>query len=303
MEKERGFKMPAKPIRLFNPKSFTAKQISIDLLKLYFLYLALSCLIVYGLKNNLALMPLKGAIWPVQLRLFSLTFKSMPRVVNIQAADRSSLSAVYFGNEKSDKVILVSHGNAGNLGSRMVLAGNLFAAGSSVLLYDYRGFGASGGLAKLDNLVADGLSAYDYLQNNLGYKNEQIILYGESIGCGVTAQIMQKRHPAAVILQSAFTSLPRAARDRYFFLWTLPDGFMPEPKFDTLAACQKEHPPLLLIHGSEDNVLSIANAQEIYVQAKEPKELFIIKGASHCDIYDQENKALAEKLRQFIGKG
>ena len=179
---------------------------------------------------------------------------------------------------------MVSHGNAGNLGFRLGLASFIVASGQSVFLYDYEGYGESQGEAKLANLIPDAVCAFDYIVGPLGYKTDEVILYGESIGCGVTSGIMQERKARAVVLQSGFTSLVTAGKDKLWQLKILPDWSFPQPVFDNLSAVKRPHPPLLFIHGEKDAILPVQYSRTMFAEAAEPKQYYEVKGAGHNDI-------------------
>ena len=283
-------------------KSYTHKKVIVDLLRLYVLYVLLAMVIMTGLKDKLILFPYQDVSWKPIVKDMESKFNCQAQELKFKAKDGSLLSALYIKSKdpKVDKVAIVSHGNAGNLGHRIGLASYLLLACSSVLLYDYRAFGESEGQAKLGNIIEDGLSAYDYTANTLGYKPENIILYGESIGCGVTTSIMNERKASAVILQSPFVSLMKTARDKLFFLCTVPDLVTGKEQLDNLAAVKKAHPPLLIMHGDKDFTLPGKYSDELFAAASEPKQLFIVKGAGHNDVYSDPKNGVLGALKNFI---
>jgi pimeloyl-ACP methyl ester carboxylesterase len=128
----------------------------------------------------------------------------------VTAMDGSKLHAWLFKlpGTVSRRLALVSHGNAGNVSNRIYLANALTESGCSVLLYDYRGYGLSSGKSSLDSICDDGATMYSYAINDLGYRPNQVVLYGESIGTAVTCSLAANLPCAGVILQSGFTSLP-----------------------------------------------------------------------------------------------
>lgn len=109
-------------------------------------------------------------------------------------------------------IILFNHGNAGNLSFRSDKIAALLSAGQSVFIYDYAGFGESDGHTTFESSIENGCEAFDFLQS-LGYKD--IVVYGESIGAGVAAEVAQRRKVKAMILDSSFTSLQDIAKEKY----------------------------------------------------------------------------------------
>lgn len=288
----------AKPKKKKEP--LTLRRILLDLFKLYVFYVLLSLIIIFGVKDKLVLFPSQDMSWKACLPILDKDLKCQTSKISIPTGNGNKLAGLYIKNPRSKFLTIVNHGNAGNIGHRIVIAANLIGAGSSVLLYDYQGYGESSGEAKLSNLVPDAEAAYDYAMNKLGYASSSIILYGESIGCGVTSGVMKDRTPHAFILQSPFVSLMKTAKDKLFFMRTLPDFIDPEPQLNNLAAVERKHPPLLLMHGDKDTTLPSKYSQELYQKASEPKQLFLVKGADHNDIYCRGDNSVFLTLKKFI---
>lgn len=294
----------AKPAKSTISK-FHWKNLLRGIVQLYVLYVVLGLLILYVFKDLGVLHPMQDETWKPQMSKMDELFKTKSKILKIPIATfkgkgEGNLSACLVEKPGSDKLLLVSHGNAGNLGHRLGLASLLVSSGASVLLYDYQGFGESNGTATCNNLLSDGLTAFDYAVNSLHYKPENIIIYGESVGCGVTTHIMQNRPAGKVILQSPFTSLSNAARDKLFFLWVLPASLTPEPNFDNLAAVQKPHAPLLLIHGDKDQILPMSYSETLFAKALAPKQLYIGHDEGHNDIGLKNAAGLTEAVKKFV---
>lgn len=263
------------------------------------MYVGLSLVLIYGLKDILVLHPMKDTSWRAYLPKLDSILGAKTTEIQIPSGE-STMDALHVKVPGTEKLIIVSHGNAGNLGHRVPLAAILGKCGASVLLYDYRGYGESSGEANCQNLFADGLNAYDYAVDKLGYKADDIILYGESIGCTVATHIMENKPAGKVILQSPFISLTRTARDKLFFLAVLPDWIKPTPTMDNLAPLQKPHPPLLLIHGDKDSILPVGYSRELMAKALPPKALYISPGEDHNNIGTINLRPLALEISNFL---
>lgn len=151
------------------------------------------------------------------------------REVFLRSADGTKIHGWYFPRPGADKTILFHHGNAANLTTRVNLIQLLLKAGASVFIYDYRGFGRSDGKTSLKGICDDGCAAFDYLVNNEGILNRDIINYGESLGAGVACQVSTVRHGAGLILQSGFCSLRRIGSEVYPWLRLYPAFLFPQP--------------------------------------------------------------------------
>ena len=217
------------------------------------------------------------------------------------------LHAWYIKVPDSETTYLVSHGNAGNLTYRYHVFDVLLASGGSVFIYDYQGYGLSEGDSDDLTIIDDGVSAYDFMVSNLKIPKDQIIGYGESLGCAVTTKIMEKRPLKAVILQSPFATLVGAAKDKIHWTRLYPDWMFSQNHLNNVDAYRKKHPPLLLIHGDTDWVLKSNYSRHIFKQAIEPKDIFIIPNLGHNNLYIQnDNKAVIEKIANFrksVSKG
>ena len=283
-------------------KKITLKSTAIYLFNLYLCFLACGLFIVFGIRDRIALFPMQDTKWKPYLAQMARTFHVQTEEMTIAGPGGHKLAALLIRKPGSRYVYLISHGNAGNLGFRIPLATYIIGTGQSVFMYDYEGYGESQGEAKLNNLIPDATSAYDYLTGNLGYKENQIILYGESIGTGPTTALMQIRKPAAVVLQSGFTSLITAGKDKLWQLKIFPDFICPEPHLDNLSAVEAKHPPLLFIHGDQDIVLPVNYSRTMFAAASQPKTYFEARGAGHNDICDRpENlRGFSDALKKLV---
>lgn len=292
------------------PNKFHWKEIIKAVVQLYILYVALSLLLLFVFKDAAVLHPIYDISWKTQLSKLDQLFKTkskelkipLPKLSKDKGFEKQETLAALLVEKPSEKVILVSHGNAGNIGHRVGLASLLVNSGASVFLYDYQGFGESGGIATCAHALSDGLTAYDYVVNTLHYKPENIIVYGESVGCGVTTNIMKNRKVGKVILQSGFPSLLTAARDKLFFLWVLPPNLVPEPNFDNLSAVQEAHPPILFMHGDKDTILPFSYCETMYSKALPPKQMYTCHGEGHNDIGLINTAGYMGAVKQFVNQ-
>jgi uncharacterized protein len=179
------------------------------------------------------------------------------------------------------RVFLYSHGKGDNIYGKFHVAVNLLLCGGSVLMYDYQGYGMSEGKTSVDGACDDAVAAYDYLIDHEHRTGTDIIAFGESFGTGVTGQLAERRKLGGIILQSGFTSLMRAGRDTFFWLRLYPDWCFPRQIMDNIAVFSKPHPPLLIVHGKKDHILSFENATDLYSKAIPPKSLLVLPGWTH----------------------
>lgn len=172
-------------------------------------------------------------------------------------------------------VVLFSHGNAGNLSGRLESIGLLRSMGFSVLAYDYGGYGFSTGSPSEQRLYADIRAMWDYLINVKQIPPSEIVLFGRSLGAAPTAELAQSVTPGAVVLESAFLSVPDVARNMPIvgrLTWLI------RHRFENKDKVAKFTSPVLVIHSPDDEVIPYAHGQRLFELAREPKTFLEIRG-------------------------
>ena len=222
--------------------------------------------------------------------------------VKISLSNHHTLSGWLFRLPNSPRVFLVSHGNAGNISNRIFTALLLLKTGSSVFLYDYEGYGLSDGRPSIEALKADGQSAYDFLLKDQSYDGRNIIDYGESIGGAVAVDIAKHNRVGALVIQSGFTSLSEAIKDKLMFMRLYPKSVFQYVELNNETYLKSEHPPLLLIHGDSDGTLPVKYAEANFAAASQPKELLVIKGAGHDDVTIRDPRKFVQTLATFVNR-
>ncbi len=207
--------------------------------------------------------------------------------------------------------VLHLHGNAANISNHLPLVAWLPAAGFNVLLFDYRGFGASEGKPTLNGLVDDGLAALNYLRARSDVDANRIVLLGQSIG-GATVLRLLARDAQGVklaIIDSAFARYRGIARDAALQsvllapLAPLAAAWLPAAEQDPIAALSRLRVPLLFLHGTADRVIGSKHSEELHAAANEPKRLIRVEGAQHMealmrrDVQAQVQAAMLEAVK------
>jgi uncharacterized protein len=178
-------------------------------------------------------------------------------------------------------ILLYFHGNAGGLFERAERIRRFAREGIGVFMLAYRGYAGSGGAPSEAAIVADARLAYDHLIAQ-DIDPHQIVAYGESLGTGVAVQLAASRNVAAVILDAPYTSITDIAARLYPFI---PVKLFLKDKFASVDYIARIRAPLLILHGERDMTIPVAFGRELYAQAPEPKEMHILAGAGHSDIY------------------
>jgi len=213
------------------------------------------------------------------------------RELQLRAKDGVGLHGWFLPAKDARGAVLVSHGNAGTIELRIELARAFVELGWSVLLYDYRGFGKSSGQPDEEGTYRDAEAAYEHLTTAEGVASERVVLYGESLGAAVAIELA-RRHPcAAVIGESAFTSLPDVGARAYPFL---PVRWIARFRYDNLAKVPELGVPLLLIHSPADEIVPVEHGQRLLQAAREPKRLLLTEGGHNDGGFQQRPEWRAE---------
>jgi len=202
-------------------------------------------------------------------------------VVRYETSDGVRLAGAYFPPPSSDRpVLLYFHGNAEAAAHNLPLADALRARGLGVFLAEYRGYGGLGGSPSEEGLYADGAAALAEL-GRLGVPVERVVLVGRSLGSGVAVELATRHRVAAVVLVSAYTSVVDMGR-------TVAGPLAPlvvRDRFDSLGRIGRVSAPLVLIHGTRDDVVPVAMGRRL--AAARPDARWVeVPGATHNDFPD-----------------
>ena len=196
--------------------------------------------------------------------------------------------------DNNHKIILFLHGNAHNIEHFYHKMIPLAEAGYSVFIPEYRGFGGQGKRIRQSFLTEDAEQSAKYL-NSIGFKNEDIIVYGISLGTHMalhTTNSLQKNGKFnALILEVPFTSLLQAASSHTTFagINILPLDLILRDKYDNMALIDKVETRVLIMTTDSDQIVPSVQAKILYEKAKHPKELVVYQGASHDTLYNLRN--------------
>jgi fermentation-respiration switch protein FrsA (DUF1100 family) len=170
--------------------------------------------------------------------------------------------------------------------------------GVSVLLFDYRGYGRSKRSPDEEGTYRDARAAYRYATEVKSVPPGSIVLFGESLGAAVAAQLAVERPAGALILESAFTSIPDMARAAYPFL--PPVGPLIRTRYETLAKVPRLTLPLLVLHGERDDIVPPEQGRRVFEAAGGPKRFVTIPGTGHSDTYVAGGEAYWRALADFL---
>ena len=191
--------------------------------------------------------------------------------------------------------VLLCHGNAGNVGDRVLHAALLTAVGFDVLLFDYRGYGHSSGKPSERGTYRDARAALACLLGQPDVDSTRVLYLGESLGGAVAIELALAHPPAGLVLLSAFTSVRQMARVHYPLIPTalVPDAY---PSLRLIGGLRS---PLLVLHGEDDAIVPVEHGRALLHAAPDPKRLRIVPGAGHNDIVSLAGELLAEEIASW----
>lgn len=211
--------------------------------------------------------------------------------------DGFQLTGWWMKHPKPIATILFFHGNAGNIGDRIQFLEYLHEAGFSVFIFDYRGYGESESKPNEEGILMDGDAAYEELTWRLGVPPEEIIFFGRSLGGVIAAHTARGRPIRGLILEGTFPSA-REMAEIIFAPLKLPK-FLISVRLNTLSYLKLRRCPLLVIHGTHDEVIPFRMGQKLYQLADPPKSFHAVDRGGHNDCYMVGTKTYFEQIRSF----
>lgn len=195
--------------------------------------------------------------------------------------------------------VLYCHGNGGNLTNVGWLAGDLAAYGLEVLIFDYRGYGRSeGSVPSESELYADADAAYDFLTKERGVRPERLAIYGLSLGTTAAIDLASRRKCGALVVEAGLSSASDMASVAVPWLPTWLH-WVGRNRFESARKIANVKCPVLVAHGTDDEVIPVEQGRKLFAAAPEPKKLMIVKGGHHW-LPDSANANYLINVGSFI---
>ena len=231
-----------------------------------------------------------------QLSVFPDSWGMAFESVEIVTGDGVTLHGWFIPAKSSRATLLFFHGNAGNISHRLDSLRLFHELQLSVFIFDYRGYGLSGGTPSEQGTYLDAEAAWRYLTKDRAIPAQRIILFGRSLGGAIAAWLAGRSDAMGLIVESAFTSVPDLASAIYPFF---PVRWLSRFRYDTLHALQSVKMPLLVIHSRDDEIIPLSHGRKLYAQASPPKRFLEIEGG-HNDGFLRSGKRYVYGLNAFI---
>ncbi|WP_223815950.1 alpha/beta hydrolase [Adhaeribacter rhizoryzae] len=244
--------------------------------------------VVFWVQDRLIFFPEKV---PVAYRYpFQQPFKE----IYLNTPDGNQIHALHFKAKQPKGVMLYFHGNAGSLRSWGYLAEELLVYGYDVFMPDYRSFGKSTGKLSPDNLYQDAQLTYDYLRQS--FSEEQIIIFGRSIGTGVATKLASDNKPKQLLLETPFYNFADVAKTHYPYL---PVSALLKYTFRSDKWIKKVSCQVYIFHGTADEVVPFSSGKKLAQLLNNSNNLVVIKGGGHNNLssFPVYREALARILK------
>ena len=222
--------------------------------------------------------------------------------VNFTSADGTPLHGWFMParGKKAKGTIVFSHGNAGAVGHHLGFTMWLVEGGYNVLMYDYRGFGKSGGAVDRRGMIDDVKAAFAYIGGRKDIDPSRLISFGHSLGGAKSITALGETPVSglrAIIIDGTFSSYRAMATVVGGQLGAdlVTDELSPLGFVAKLPAV-----PFLVVHGTRDEVVPFAQGRSLFEKAHEPKTMFVVKEGTHGGSLVRDNGAYRKQLLAWL---
>ncbi|MBD3170730.1 MAG: alpha/beta fold hydrolase [candidate division Zixibacteria bacterium] len=218
--------------------------------------------------------------------------------VVLETEDNVKLSAWWVPSDSARGTLLFCHGNAGNISHRLETLLIFHNLKLNTFIFDYRGYGKSGGKPSERGTLLDAEAALRHVMEKRGVKLDEMVIFGRSLGGAIASYLAVKHKPKALIVESAFTSIQDIGSDYYPIL---PVRFVSRFNYPTLKHIRSIECPALVVHSPEDEIVGYKHGRRLYENAPEPKEFLEITGG-HNDGFMISGERYIRGLDEFLGR-
>lgn len=226
-----------------------------------------------------------------------------PQQIELKTSKNENFFGWYFkASEKPKAKILFFHGNAQNRTSHFYALYWILKNNYDFFVFDYPGYGESEGSPSQEATTDAGSKALDWLA--VQDPKIPIIIFGQSLGGNIALYTAAKSHNVNICLvavDSTFRSYRKVAQRviaRSWFLWPFQglSYVLVRDSFSAENLIQKISPtPLIVFHGESDPVVDLQNGRDVFDEAKDPKNFYLVPGHGHTTAFNGPNQATFRK--------
>lgn len=207
----------------------------------------------------------------------------------------AQINYLHFKVENPKGVVIYLKGNTKSIKGWGKFAIDFTRLQYDVVMMDYRGFGKSTGKRNVESMKRDSQYIYDLVKKE--FSEDQIIIYGRSLGTGFAARLAAKKNPRLLILTSPIYSLEKTI---HRYMPFMPAKFFLRYNFPTYHYLKNVRCPIKILHGSDDKLVPIKTAIDLSEINPKLTRLYVILGAGHIDIhqFEEYHRAMEEIFEQ-----
>ena len=227
------------------------------------------------------------------------------RRVQYRSADGVELFAYVVGDcHANTPVVLAFHGNADLARWFIPWATQLNReTNACVMIPELRGYDGVIGTPTYAGSSLDARAALAFAKNSLNASSHHFVYFGHSLGSAIASELATFDPPAALVLQSPFSSAREMSR-RLAVPWVTPVfRFISRVHFDTIARVRSLDAPVSVAHGDADGVIPVAMGREVFSAARVKGELLIVAGANHNNVEEMGGRAYWRWLTNAVRGG
>ena len=215
------------------------------------------------------------------------------KVKKVYIPSDQKLVAWYFKKNPKYKTLLFFHGNAGRIDNRIYKLNEFSKLNINYLIFAYRGFSGNKGKPSEIGLYKDA-RAVKYWLNLNNVQDNEIILYGESLGSAIAVDLAKEFYFSGTILESPFTSMIELGQRYYPFF---PVKILLKDKYESDKKIKNIKSPLLVMHGKKDKIIPFYMGEKIFNMGNGLKFKYFTDMDDHMMNFDEK---LINKIDLFI---
>ena len=216
----------------------------------------------------------------------------------MNSSDGNRIHALHWPAPAGRPTILFFHGNAQSVFEWALIVEEFESMECGLLLVDYPGYGKSTGSPSEAGLYASGQAAWNWLVSEAKIAPEFIVAFGKSLGGPVASKVAHDNRVMGLVLESTFMSIPAVAQR---LIPMLPaDAVFRSERYDTGSRIGELTVPVLVVHGTQDELIPLSQGNELFDAAVQPKRLYLVEGAGHNDVSMVAGRTYGATLRQWL---
>jgi len=225
---------------------------------------------------------------------YIFSFKQDFEEIDLKTDDGHTINSLLFKVKDPKGVILFFHGNRGCLKRWGNIVSMYEKYNYDVFVIDYRSYGKSTGKFNEKMMYKDAVQCYDFIKERYGEEN--IVIYGRSLGTTFATKTASSRNPRLLILEAPFYNIRDIINYHYPLLTT---DFLLKYKFRTDKYIPNVRSKVVIFHGKKDRLIPISSSKKLKEKINKKKLLYITcPTGTHDNLteFDEYNNTMRKLL-------